>query len=326
MLFPTSSTTSLVKKVSFSIKERVFYLQVTWWNGSQEIPKSWQLKEEHTNGTGSTQGEISLVLHRQHLGAKLTCKVNSSALDTPMYRSVHVNMDLVPASLEMIKQSSGGNAIVDEEGDKMTVTCIAKGAKPEAKIYWNSEPPLNMNDTYEEYDRESNGWTFTTTNRLTFKAQRQLTSLSCFAYNKVLATKKGVHLKRATTINVKYRPEIERSTNIHVINAVRGEPVMIECRYKANPMQGTQVTWYKDGYKIILGGERHQTAKGSTLTIDAEESRQGKYACSAQNEIGKSQVVDVAVLTVESQPIVSIRIEPKEPISEKEKLQRHTDL
>ena len=122
------------------------------------------------------------------------------------------------------------------------------------KIYWNSEPPLNMNDTHETYVREANGWTFNTTNRLTFKAQRQLTSLSCFAYNKVLAAQKGVHLQKATVINVKYKPEIELRSEIESINAVRGEHVVIECRFRANPMQPVRVTWYKDGYKIILGG------------------------------------------------------------------------
>ena len=269
---------------------------------------------KHDNGTGSTQSEISLVLTREHLGAKLTCKINSTALDTPFYRSVHVNMDLVPASLEMVKQvpMEGHKA-----GDRMTVTCIAKGAKPEAKIYWNSEPPLNMNDTFEEYDREPNGWTFTTANRLTFKAQRQLTSLSCFAYNKVLAQRKGVHLKRATTINVKYKPEIEQKMGMQVINAIRGEPVIIECRFKANPMHGVRVQWYKDGYKIIKGGERQSSEEGSSLTIEAEEAREGTYSCTAENEVGTSNVVDVAILLVESQPIVSIRIDPSNPVSEK---------
>ena len=29
------------------------------------------------------------------------------------------------------------------EGGRLSVTCIAKGAKPQAYIYWNSEPELS---------------------------------------------------------------------------------------------------------------------------------------------------------------------------------------
>ena len=29
------------------------------------------------------------------------------------------------------------------EGGRLSVTCIASGAKPQAYIYWNSEPKLN---------------------------------------------------------------------------------------------------------------------------------------------------------------------------------------
>ena len=137
---------------------------------------------------------------------RLAVRIESDLLSYPAID--RHNMDLVPATLEMTRQENEGQVL--QEGDKLTVTCMASGAKPEAKIYWNSEPPLNMNDTSETYVRESNGWTFNTTNRLTFRAQRQLTSLSCFAYNKVLSKSKGAHLKKATVINVRYKPHIER--------------------------------------------------------------------------------------------------------------------
>ena len=106
---------------------------MTWLNGTEAISSPWQLRVEHENGTGSTESEINLDLRRWHLGAKLTCKVNSSALDTPIYRSVHINMDLVPATLEM-RSSRPETSSVLREGDKMTVTCVASGAKPEAKV------------------------------------------------------------------------------------------------------------------------------------------------------------------------------------------------
>ena len=75
-------------------------------------------------------------------GSNLTCKVNSTALDTPLYRSVYIDMNVVPDSLEMMnpKRTSRSSGTADRgpgslaelrEGDKVTVTCVASGAKPE---------------------------------------------------------------------------------------------------------------------------------------------------------------------------------------------------
>ncbi len=35
----------------------------------------------------------------------------------------------------------------------MTVSCVAEGAKPAAKIYWNSVPELDLGDTVEKITR-----------------------------------------------------------------------------------------------------------------------------------------------------------------------------
>ena len=49
----------------------------------------------------------------------------------------------------MEQESTKAFADVDE-GGKISITCIAKGAKPQAHIYWNSDPPLNFDDIHEE--------------------------------------------------------------------------------------------------------------------------------------------------------------------------------
>ena len=170
----------------------------------------------------------------------------------PILRTVYVDMDLPPVTLDMIQPilevnepfsknnkvhhsdedgititSHGKNfkkAIADvDEGGKISITCIAKGAKPQAHIYWNSDPPLNFDDIHEETKREENGLTFTTINTLTFEAERELTSLSCFASNSVLDNKKETPLKRATNIHVKYPPEIELLEGSGVIEALQGK-------------------------------------------------------------------------------------------------------
>ncbi len=50
---------------------------------------------------------------------------------------------------------SGGGSVA--EGGVMTVTCVARGAKPAAYIYWNSEPELNLTNTVEEVNKIKKG-------------------------------------------------------------------------------------------------------------------------------------------------------------------------
>lgn len=52
---------------------------------------------------------------------------------------------------------SGGGSVA--EGGVMTVTCVARGAKPAAYIYWNSEPELNLTNTVEEVNNKKKGET-----------------------------------------------------------------------------------------------------------------------------------------------------------------------
>ena len=177
----------------------------------------------------------------------------------PILRTVYIDMEVPPLTLDMIQPvivvneeaghtsatlntkkckytkcstpneanaiSSEANEAAVDEGGKISITCIAKGAKPQAYIYWNSDPPLNFDDIHEETKREENGLTFTTINTLSFEAERQLTSLSCFASNSVLDDKKEPPLKRATNIHVKYKPEIEVNDGPKIIEVVQGKNV-----------------------------------------------------------------------------------------------------
>ena len=163
--------------------------------------------------------------------------------------------------------------------------------------------------------REDNGLTFQTLNRLTFSAQRELTSLSCFATNDALDARKGVHLKQTTIINVKYKPEILKVNNngsTEVIHAVEGEPLALTCNFKANPMVGANIKWYKNGHLL----ENHPHHQGPTLNLEAHRSSAGVYACQAENEVGRSDQTDVAHIFVEEKPQVTIYFEPRQPVSE----------
>ena len=115
-----------------------------WHDGVRELPNSWHWRVEHDNGTGSVTSEINIELSRINLGLPLICKVNSSALDAPITKKIHVNMEVAPNQLTMERPHDKEKDRADvPEGGRLSVTCIAKGAKPQAYIYWNSEPELS---------------------------------------------------------------------------------------------------------------------------------------------------------------------------------------
>ena len=53
-------------------------------------------------------------------------------------------MEVAPNELVMERPHDKEQNQADvPEGGRLSVTCIAKGAKPQAYIYWNSEPELS---------------------------------------------------------------------------------------------------------------------------------------------------------------------------------------
>ncbi len=79
------------------------------------------------------------------------------------------------------------------------------------------------------------GLTYDTLNRLTFKAERRLTSLACFASNAVLDQERGMHLSQATTVNVRFRPEVKLEHNKGGGSKIRinimAEQLVLHCRF-----------------------------------------------------------------------------------------------
>ena len=265
---------------------------------------------DHEKGT--VISDISVVLGRRHLGEKLTCKVNSSAMTIPIRSSVVVDMNLAPNRLKMLPQNRQL-----KEGETVHVTCVASGAKPAAKIYWNSEPKLIPNETQEEV--KDVGHTYKTVNTLTFKAGRnKLTSVSCWASNKVT---NGTHLKEAAAINIYYSPEI-LPVALEVHKILQGDTMRLECRYEASPVLGTRITWYRDGDRIDFKTDAGKfdishREDGSLIEIKAvDRSVEGRFSCSAKNSVGRSSIVSIASVVVQERPKVRLELEPRDPVSE----------
>ena len=113
--------------------------------------------------------------------------------------------------------------------------------------------------------------------KVTFKATRELTSLSCFATNKVMDDQKVDvfkancnqalscqmdHLAASSTVNVKYKPEIV-VRGLDIVYIVLGDDFALNCSYNANPSVTAKVVWYKNGKRLD-----YKQVKMRNLTMD----------------------------------------------------------
>lgn len=93
-----------------------------------------------------------------------------------------------------------------------------------------------------------------------------------------------MHLKQATTINVKYKPVIDPPDNTKPMFLVQGQPATLYCKYTSNPVSGTLVTWYKNGVAIAFDNNSQKkdvfqraSADASILRIESiEKSIEGE--------------------------------------------------
>ena len=72
---------------------------------------------------------------------------------------------------------------------------------------------------------------------------------------------------QSTTINVKFKPEVLMSPNkSRIIHAVEGEPLAVTCNFKANPMVGANIKWFKNGHLL----ENHPNKPGKYFLCKIE--------------------------------------------------------
>ena len=110
--------------------------------------------------------------------------------------------------------------------------------------------------------------------------------------------------------------------------SLSGERVTIECNFNANPMQGAIVEWYKDGSKLNFDDKDEEEFTLDNIQLGSSRIRltakmsntEGRYACSAENVVGKSEVIEIAVLRVVAVPNVRLIIDPSVPVSELQNL------
>jgi len=247
-------------------------------------------------------------------------------MQAPVRRSLLVNLRLSPSTLDLseARPLGGGPA---EAGARMSVTCTAGGARPAAEVYWNSEPKMDLSDVSVTKRTEGGKMegdptlTYETSSTLIFTAMRKLTSLTCYAYTPSGTNKTGQtrHLAKATTVNVRFRPVVKVKKPNHMrLSSGSTAPLSLYCLYEANPMRDVAISWYHNGelmtnfanFGFTAGSPDAALLKlkdGAVIT----PALAGDYACSAANEIGRSERKSVAVVAVEERPLVKLRVDSK---------------
>ena len=69
---------------------------------------------------------------------------------------------------------------------------------------------------------------------------------------------------------------------------------------------------YRNGHVV----DHPSQQVGSILKIEANKDTAGLYGCQVENEVGRSQKVDIAQIFVEEKPSVTLYFEPRQPVSE----------
>ena len=100
---------------------------------------------------------------------------------------------------------------------------------------------------------------------------------------------------------------------------MQDDRVDLYCKYEANPMLGTVVSWYQNGKLITFAEpvyERGSEDSSILKIVGVAKDSEGVYSCAAENEVGRSQIVDIATIYVEEKPRVTLSVEPENPVSE----------
>ena len=119
---------------------------------------------------------------------------------------------------------------------------------------------------------------------------------------------------------------------------VMGDDFVLNCSYRANPAITAQVIWYKNGNILDFQNtqQRNLTSDGAVIKIltgfppgncsliilpcfSATRVSNGLYSCRVENDIGSSEISDIASVYVEDVPEVVLDIDPVNPVSEPKK-------
>ncbi|GBM98114.1 Hemicentin-1, partial [Araneus ventricosus] len=170
-------------------------------------------------------------------------------------------------------------------GEKRSIPCVVLDGNPKPDIIWlRNGNPIQNGLGIEIHE-----------GRLEILRADEFheANYTCFANNI------GGNATEDIYVNVLYEPEISTSKND--FEAVEGSPVILPCEVKGDPKPA--IIWFKNGIELISDRNFAIENDGSLKIINAVESDEGEYVCSATNIVGTSDQVFKLTVKVPPKPL-----------------------
>ncbi|CAL4089282.1 unnamed protein product, partial [Meganyctiphanes norvegica] len=293
---------------------------VKWYNGSQQMQGDYRAILDR-DGTGVGINTLRVMLSRSDLGSVFTCEAVNVAMEVPYSSAIRMDVTVGPLSVTVsgVDSSVAADSIVE-------LTCVARGARPPARITWyNGTTPVEQAMTDANLQEETSevasaDETYETHSKLKFMASNYENSaqFTCEASNDIKDP-----IQDTQILDILYAPIVRvRPENITVNETM---DILIFCQYDANPKQLTYVYWYVDNNQVDIGGRPEKYGNGNvdhpTLLIKNSTAKDmGEYTCRVANEVGNSEVTNSAFVSVQYRPQVQVLLDPVEPVSEDDRV------
>ncbi|CAH0598757.1 unnamed protein product [Chrysodeixis includens] len=304
--------------ISCTVHEGKPQPKVVWYFRKNRGDDMRELNGETITPDNSTITRVlPLTVTREELGGELTCVVSSAALDADIVKKIKLDVRVPPNKTYI--DGVGEHAT---QGTVLTVSCVASGARPAAKIEWyNGTQKLSADDhNINQSDVETEDTTFTTKSSLIFEATRfeNGQKFHCEAANEVTVETKDQPMHATKELEIWYPPIVRvEPKNITV---VEGSKLLLKCEYESNPSSLLDVIWYRNGERVPVNNTSHYeggtTDQHSLIILDANGSDMGNYTCVLSNVVGNGSSEDSIDVNVLFKPQVRLTMSSPSPILE----------
>ncbi|KAJ3641993.1 hypothetical protein Zmor_028460 [Zophobas morio] len=253
--------------------------------------------------------------------AEYECQVGPARPHKAIRARARLNVISPPSSVEILDHRHFSKIEI-KENEEFHLECIARNAKPAAKIVWyRGIVELNIpnrDDQIIEVPGKNGDKRFTrydTHSRISLKptAQDDYARYTCEARHEAISS--DIHMKTTVQLSVFYPPGlpyIEGYTEGKTIR--RGQTVKLACRSRGgNPP--AELIWYKNGKQIQKAYKTAARVSQNVYIFTAGASdNKAKYKCESSNIMSKSPLkaeVDMTVLFSPARVTISGKTEAK---------------
>ncbi|KAM3955389.1 LOW QUALITY PROTEIN: sticks and stones [Aphomia sociella] len=223
--------------------------------------------------------------------AEYQCQVGPAPMHKVIRANATVNVIAPPTSVEITNHPSNTKIEVKQR-EAVTLECMAKNAKPSAKIVWykrnvefkGEKPMKDEVKVIESLKRDPKLTRYTTVSRIKFEANADddYTDFTCEAKHEAL--RRDTTMRTTVQLSVLYppgAPYIEGYTEGETIR--RGQSLNLACRSRGgNPP--AQLIWYKNSEQIRMAYRTSGRMSENILSFTANTSdNKARYTCEAKN-------------------------------------------